>query len=1078
MLYSIKFDNQTPPFSFTEKVIQSKFYTTYLCRPGECAEKARSWKEFRPRVIARIAFSALILSPIVAPAGALWNWAQYQIVDATDSEKAKQYAKAAFDDLKVAGAFMAVATQTALIYGAFSYVQTTTYKILVLIGGVFSFAYFNNDRQKTATSGKEAATQTEVTGKDVIMQTEVLGKEAATQTEVTGKDVIMQTEVLGKEAATQTEVTGKDVIMQTEVLGKDAAMQTEVLGKDASMQTESEKSIGKDNNTVSAETTAARKEILDLYIKAQTELTDTIFQEVNVIKIFEFPFDVRQIVAKLKECQKTTELIQKLQQQQKVVEQHRDQYVKMGGNGVDLTINLYPLLPRYRETYAENISLAEFTLVKAIKTLNEQISQWGKQGIVCVSLPYNFPLSANAILERTQTILRNYGAKLDEGAKKWLENLKAIVTEQQTIMDLNRAADLHISKFPLPGNAPKDIEEKIRKALPPSCLDFTKAIPHIERDIVTSLAQVNRFLAKIKVDNKLENNLKNLIAPFEFSYPIDEKFVISTLKLYLIHLEKAKSTGLNELKEAAHNLEILGGFLDLFRELHKKQSPPFFVQPRVYQDKETYQNLFNEGNIPNMPVQEPVPTQGAKTIEEILSEYVKAQKDLCDIIFLNANPLIATVKGSVAELPFEGRDYAAKLEECRKTTHNATLQQEISEVIQKLQQQQKVVEQCRTQYLQMGGSIKESTLNVYPLLPQYRGIYAEKIGITELNLLLIIKTLNDQIALWRPQGVESMPIPYDFPVRGNSVMEKITLLQNKNRGKLNSQSLNWLNEWVALAMQHQKSIDCFRAADLYISKFRIANNACPKEVEAEIRKPLPSYYLDFNRAIAQYDFEIVSCVAQVNRLISTIKEDKDLDLKNSIAPIVFSYPFFASTVIDRLKRYVSALEKNNSSSEIPGYISELNEAIDNLQKSQGPLELLRTLHQKQAPGLVLPPAYIDRGTYQKLFEGESIENAATLVENILNACVLENRSIDPTKSKAYNDFKSKILNANLDPLSYFDLEEKTKEALSKVRKKLALLLHTDKSGNAEASALFVAMNALADLASKQLDKKEKDKNFF
>ena len=418
MFHSINFDNQTAPFSFTEKVIQSKFYTTYLGSPGELTEpeKSRSWKKwpFRPQVIARIAFTALILSPIIAPAGALWNWAQYRLVVANDSEKAKQFSKAAFEDLKTAGSFIVLAAESTLIYGAANYFQSAPHKIVVLIGAIFSLASFIKTLPEPKRA-KDSSTQTENPArKEFAVQTEFDRTDSATQTKNPAlKEFAVQTELHRTDSSTQTENPAlREFAVQTEFDRTDSAAKTNEPSKgNAKTQTQGPSNV-KTAPVNEAAGANAKQEILNLYLKAQKELTDIVFQQVNIITICELPFNGNQIAAKLESgSQKTTEIIQKLQQKQKDVEHHRNQYLKMGGKSEDLNLDIYSLLPKYRDTYAENIALAEFDLVRIIRALNEQIAKWKTEGVICVTLPYDFPLNSKAILERITTISRNYGAE-------------------------------------------------------------------------------------------------------------------------------------------------------------------------------------------------------------------------------------------------------------------------------------------------------------------------------------------------------------------------------------------------------------------------------------------------------------------------------------------------------------------------------------------------------------------------------------------------------------------------------------------------------------------------------------------
>lgn len=94
------------PISFSERALTSQFYSDYFKPSG------REWE------ISRIAFNALIVMPLVAPAGAIWNtlaagycWAR------SDGEKARRCAKAAFDDLLVsAAAFACCSLQSRAIF--------------------------------------------------------------------------------------------------------------------------------------------------------------------------------------------------------------------------------------------------------------------------------------------------------------------------------------------------------------------------------------------------------------------------------------------------------------------------------------------------------------------------------------------------------------------------------------------------------------------------------------------------------------------------------------------------------------------------------------------------------------------------------------------------------------------------------------------------------------------------------------------------------------------------------------------------------------------------------------------------
>lgn len=79
------------PISFSEQFLTSQLYVDY-CKPIDSE-------------ISRIAITALLVIPIIAPAGAVWNAlnAAYYFVR-RDAEKTKQFAKAAFVDLQVSTA--------------------------------------------------------------------------------------------------------------------------------------------------------------------------------------------------------------------------------------------------------------------------------------------------------------------------------------------------------------------------------------------------------------------------------------------------------------------------------------------------------------------------------------------------------------------------------------------------------------------------------------------------------------------------------------------------------------------------------------------------------------------------------------------------------------------------------------------------------------------------------------------------------------------------------------------------------------------------------------------------------------
>ena len=419
------------------------------------------------------------------------------------------------------------------------------------------------------------------------------------------------------------------------------------------------------------------------------------------------------------------------------------------------------------------------------------------------------------------------------------------------------------------------------------------------------------------------------------------------------------------------------------------------------------------------------------TLDELKQLYWRAESALTITIFIDVHLLMIRSKGVLMpNLRRDGRIIANLLDSYSLNT------QEAENTIFQLRKQQDDVDLCRRKYREAGG---EDTFSFVEMFPFIRGVYAQTIGMLELELIKLVHTLYREL---------QMEIPYELPINGH----KLALD-------------NIPNDYKQMVVGLQQSIDHLKIADEYIVKYR---GQFTTEIEEKIRRPLPQYCLDFALVISGYECEIVKTAHYTNFLItSEIKEDETVeeDVKEHIVPIPYAYPIDVDKALLSLKKSLEWLATSQSEKS-SHYQGELNNFCSTLQCFQTLLSLLRSLNPNQAQ----PSVSVDEQTYRKQFEGKLVisESVEQQVGDVLNACQLESEALDPEMPSGYNEFKSKVIKAKklmnktcLKPSYFFDSD------LNKSMKKLAAVLHPDKQDTLEAKELFTCMKALYEIEKKQ-----------
>jgi hypothetical protein len=347
------------PLSFAESVVTSELYNNYLNQNGFC------------QAAANIALQALLLKPVIAPAGVLYNGLKASYFWATsESEKASLYAKAAFKDFLVASPILPLAP----LYCAARYFRPAglilaAEKIAAIFASLLYIFSLNHDKK-----GQQTLQRFVKKPKKPVVQIRLLFDIPISRLLL--KNEHRQVTRLLAAPSPKEPTTDEDIPLKTlffEGGTSEAPIPSQQLD-----------------------------EIFHNMSALEGQLSETIFLRANIWMIrhdlepnFTFPWNGHQIAAMLEANKakdkngpaEVEEIIQHLRACQTGLDETLPKFHQAGGEGNTL-VDIYLLAAHFRTVYDTHLSEVEIDLLQKAKLLNNSIEIWQSKGIACQSLPY------------------------------------------------------------------------------------------------------------------------------------------------------------------------------------------------------------------------------------------------------------------------------------------------------------------------------------------------------------------------------------------------------------------------------------------------------------------------------------------------------------------------------------------------------------------------------------------------------------------------------------------------------------------------------------------------------------------
>lgn len=548
--------------SFTEQVIHSEWYNR---------------REWRYHEIARVAFNALVLMPLIAPAGALCHGTLacvYWVRAAR--EKSNECMAAAIKDFKAAAPLLTIAGG---VYFAACYLHITALAVLFPIGEQ------DLDEAPQVAELPLPKTPDEAPIVADVPPTQVLEPLIEELPPLQVLDELPPPKVLD-------EVPPPKVLDETplvaelppqKVLDEATLVELPLTLEETSLQLKS----------------------------AELELADTLLTRAYIWLIsnqvkpdYQIPWNgntianqVAAVVHGLNENQKRDqeEIIALLRSKQKAIDALMPPYCKAGGNE-DTLLDVYDLIFTYRTRYNQILGQTEYDMLHLAVSLNAEIDSW--KTILCKKMPYKVPMKGVEIMGRISDILRLYKEKLGD-KKTTLEEMSAAAVQMQTLWDLYRLADLYLQNLISPAHSfssysrpPKKFEALVLRRQPSYFINFSEAIAANEEAALWHVLQANNLLTTIKGDMELPENVRNSIIPIAYSCPLDLKAAYEKVSAWAKKV--TVQSYVSEINEHTANLRGFYAIITLLRQLHK-ETEGVTHQPALYMDKARHYKLFYEG---------------------------------------------------------------------------------------------------------------------------------------------------------------------------------------------------------------------------------------------------------------------------------------------------------------------------------------------------------------------------------------------------------------------------------------------------------------------------------------------------